>query len=204
MFNKIAPVITKRVRGECSPLQSAEIKSHMNIRNKLMRKARKSNVGAHREEYKRKRNEGNIMIRKAKSNYTRTLLSDNSRNPDGFWAVIKHVFPLKTKNVKSENLLVINGIKSTKPNEIANGFCSYFSTVVSTLKYISYPLIDFTWRKPLNQPIRTYKSFNFEYVSVIEVTQLLKKLKRKKVAGYDHPVYLKTKQLSFPLHLHAS
>ena len=150
-------------------------------------KARKSNVSAHREEYKLKRNEGNIMIRKAKSNYTRTLLPDNLRNPDGFWTVIKRVFPLKTKNAKSENLLVITGIKSTKPNEIANGFCNYFSTVVSTLKHISYPLIDFSWRKLLNQPIRTYKSFNFEYVlvSVIEVTQLLKKIERKKVAGYD-------------------
>ena len=46
----------------------------MNIRDKLMRKARKSKV---REEYKLKRNEVNIMIRKAKSDYTRTLLSEN-------------------------------------------------------------------------------------------------------------------------------
>ena len=57
-----------------------------------------------------------------------------------------------------------------------------------TLEQISYALIDFTWRKPLNQPIYTYKSFHFGYVSVIEVTQLLKKLKHKKAAGYDdHP-----------------
>ena len=45
--------------------------------------------------------------------------------------------------------------------------------------------MDFTWRKPLNQPIRTFKLFHFGYVSVIEVTQLLKKLKCKKAAGYD-------------------
>ena len=54
-----------------------------------------------------------------------------------------------------------------------------------TLEQTSYPLIDFTWKKPLNQPISTYKSFHFGYVSVIEVTQLLKKLKHKKAAGYD-------------------
>ena len=119
------------------------------------------------------------------SDYTRTLLSENSRNLGGFWAAIKHVFPSKAKNVKYDKSFVINGIKSTKPNEIANGFCNNFSTAVSTLRQISYTLIDFTWKKPLNQPILTYKLFHFWYVSVIEVTQLLKKSKRKKAAGYD-------------------
>ena len=114
--------------------------------------------------------------------YTRTLLSENSRNPDRFWAAIKRVFLPKAKNVKSEKSFVINGIKSTKPNEIANDFCNYFSTIVSTLKQTLHPLIYFTWRKPQYLRLRTYKSFHFGYVSVTEVTQLLKKLKCKKAA----------------------
>ena len=113
----------------------------MSTRDKLMRKARKSKLNAHREEYKRKRNEVNIMIRKAKSDYTRTLLSEISRNPDGFWAAIIRVFPSKSKNVISEKPFVIDGIKSVKPNEVVNGFCNYFSTVVSTLTQTSHPLI---------------------------------------------------------------
>ena len=56
----------------------------MNIRDKLMRKARKPKVNADREEYKLKRSEVNIMIRKAKSDNTRTLLSENSRNSGRF------------------------------------------------------------------------------------------------------------------------
>ena len=75
VFNKSAPVNTKRVRGKFSSWLSANIKPHMNTSNKLMRKARKSKINAHREEYKWKRNEVNIMIRKAKPDYTRTLLS---------------------------------------------------------------------------------------------------------------------------------
>ena len=55
---------------------------------------------------KRKRSEVNLNIWKDKSNYTRTLFSEKSRNPDV--------------------LFVINGI--------ANGFCNYISTLVSTLK----------------------------------------------------------------------
>ena len=150
LFNKFASVITKRVQEKCSSLKSAKIKSHMNIshmdiRDKLMQKALKSKVNAHRENYKRKHKEVNIMICKANSNYTRALLSENSRNPDGFLAAIKRVFPSKAKNVKSEKSFVINGIKLIKPKEIANGFCNTFSTVVLTLKQTSYPQIDFTW-----------------------------------------------------------
>ena len=91
------------------------------------------------------------------------------------------------KIIKSEKSFVNNGIKSAKPNDIANDFCKYFFTVVSTLKKTSYPLIDFTWRKPLNLPLRTYKTFHFGYVSVIEVTQLLKKLRKKDAGNNDVP-----------------
>ena len=91
VFNKFASVITKRVREKCSSLLSAKIKSHMDIRDKLIQKALKSKVNAHRENYKGKHNEVNTMICKANSNYTRTLLSENSRNPDGFLAAIKRV-----------------------------------------------------------------------------------------------------------------
>ena len=183
VFNKVASVITKRVREKCSSLLSAKIKSHMNIshmniRNKLMQKVLKSKVNARRENYKRKHNEVNIKICKANSNYTRTLLAENSSNPDGFLAAIKRVCPSKAKNVKSEKSFVINEIKSTKPNEIANGFCNTFSTVILTLKQTSYPQIDFTWSPwEATESTITYhlQIVSFGYVSVIKVTQLLKK-----------------------------
>lgn len=101
-FNRLAPKITKQVRGKSSPWLSFDIKAEMNKRDKLMRKARKSKNKNIHEEYKRKRNKVNSMIRKAKSNYTRTLLSENSNNPTGFWAAIKRVFPSKSKTNRVE------------------------------------------------------------------------------------------------------
>ena len=78
------------------------------------------------------------MIRKAKFGYIRTLLSENSGNQDGFRVAIKCEFPSKEKKMKPEKSFVLNGIKSIKPNEIANDFCNYFSTVLSILKQTSY------------------------------------------------------------------
>ena len=101
-------------------------------------------------------------------------------------SAIKCVFPSKVKNVKSKKLFVINGIKSTKPNEIDDGFWNYFSSVVSILKQILYSLIDFTWGKLQYLPLHTYKWFHFGYVSVTDVTQLPKKLKHKKATGNDN------------------
>ena len=185
-FDKFAPMITKRVKGKCSPWLSADIKFHMNIRDRLMRRARKSKVNAHREEYKRKRNSVNIMIRNAKSEYTKSLLRENAGNPDGFWATIKRIFPSKSKTSKTEKSFSINSNSTSNPNKIVNGFCSYFSAVVGTLKKASYPLLDFTWRRPKKILTRTFETFRFGYVSVVEVTCHLKKLKRKKAAGHDN------------------
>ena len=69
------------------------------------------------------------MIQIARSDYTRSKLSETSRNLDRFWAAIKRVFPPKAKHVKSEKSFVINGIKSIKPDEIAKDFCKNVSTV---------------------------------------------------------------------------
>ena len=91
-FNRFAPIVSKQVRGKSSPWLSADIKSEMNKRDKLMRKSRKTKNGAIRDEYKKQRNRVNNIIRKAKSDYTRTLLSENSNNPNGFWAAIKRIF----------------------------------------------------------------------------------------------------------------
>ena len=118
------------------------------------------------------------MIQKANSNYTRALLSGNSRNPDGFLGSNKTCISFEGKKRKIRK--IANGIKSTKSD-----FCNYFSTAVSTLKQISVSLIDFTWRKPQYLPLSTDKSFHLGYASVIEVTRLLKKLKRKKATEND-------------------
>ena len=69
----------------------------MNKRDQLLRKSRKSKNKFYRDEYKRKRNEVNNLIRSTKSNYTKSLLAENSRDPTKFWNVIKSIFPSKNK-----------------------------------------------------------------------------------------------------------
>ena len=55
-IDRHAPFVTKRVKGKKSPWMSKEIKRHMNIRDQLYRKARKSKKQLDWVSYKRKRN----------------------------------------------------------------------------------------------------------------------------------------------------
>lgn len=69
--------------------------------------------------------------------------------------------------------------------EIASSFCSFFSTVATTLKSKAAPLKDIVWSKP--EPIvpNTYSTFHFREVQVTEVFKHLKKLSRNKASGPD-------------------
>ena len=55
-IERYAPFVTKRVKGKKSHWMSKEVKRHINIRDQLYRKARKSNKQSDWVSYKRKRN----------------------------------------------------------------------------------------------------------------------------------------------------
>ena len=125
------------------------------------------------------------MIRTTKANYTKSLLEENSRDPTKFWNTIKRIFPSTSKNFRTEQSFKINGKSSTDKVEICDRFCKYFTEAVILMKKVTYPLIDFIWRKPAAFFSRTDKTFSFSYVSTVEVMNHLKRLKRKKSTGYD-------------------
>ena len=81
-FNKLTPLIVKCVRGKSSPWLSAEIKAQMNVRDRVLRKSRKNRRIIFTEEYKPTQNQVNIMILSTKSDFTKTLLSENANNPN--------------------------------------------------------------------------------------------------------------------------
>ena len=77
-------------------------KKVMNERDNLLRKSRKSNVRGIKDEYRRKHNQVNSMIRTTKSNYARIQLEENAHDPTKFWNTIKNisveVFSYELKN----------------------------------------------------------------------------------------------------------
>ena len=58
-IDKHAPLITKKIKGRLCPWMSSEVKSEMNLRDQLLRKARRTNREIDWSSYKRQRNKVN-------------------------------------------------------------------------------------------------------------------------------------------------
>ena len=141
----------------------------MNDRDKLLRKSRRTKDELDISQYKRKRNEVNIAIRKARSSYHKNMLKENSGNPNKFWKSLKTIYPTKSTTGPSMNSFDIDGTKTDDPARISNAFCSFFATVISKLRESAIPLRDFVWKSPAAIPQRTDKQFKFRPISRLEV-----------------------------------
>ena len=137
--------------------------------------------------YKRKRKEVNIAIRKAKSTYHKDLLRENSASPNMFWKAIKSIYPTKAANAGlSMHSFDLQGENTNDAVKVANGFCTFFITIVTTLHEKAIPLCNFVWRPPRPVRNRAENKFKFRPVSKLEVERDLKSIKRTKSTGIDN------------------
>ena len=157
----------------------------MNERDKVLRKFRKTKAEVDQAAYKEKRNAVNIAVRKAKSSYHRKLLSENAGDSYRFWRTIKSIYPSKPKNSNIKINLEIDGEQVNNPSVISNGFCSFFTNVISEMKRKAFPLRDFIWKNLSKIEKKTEKLFNFKTVTSTEVERCLKGIKRSKSTGLD-------------------
>eukprot|EP00794_Sanderia_malayensis_P005002 gene5002-5659_t len=187
IFDRQAPKIVKKVRGKLAPWLTDDVKNHMNERDRLLRKFRKTpHIELYRAQYKQKRNLVNIAIRRAKASYYKDLLSENSTSdPNKFWKSVKSIYPGKAKSLSNNRVFEIDGKESSDKTEISNGFCSFFMNIVSSLKQKSILLKTFAWQFHASIPKRTTDVFKFQFVTNMDVEKIIKSIKRSKATGID-------------------
>ena len=185
IFGRHAPKISKKVRGKPAPWLSNKVKVLMNHRDKLLRRSKRTRKESDISEYKRKRNEVNIAIKRAKSDYHKKLLKESAKDPNKFWKTLKSIYPTKKNDKQTMKTLDIDGAKIKDPHLIAEAFCSFFTGIVTTLKEKAFPLCNFRWKRPTKMSTRTDQKFIFKTVSRYEVKQQLKSIKRNKATGLD-------------------
>ena len=182
-----APFVTKRIKGKPSPWITKDLKKHMNTRDQLRRRAKKSGKTDDWQIYSRKRNFVKNEISRAKRHHFKNQLRENANNPDRFWKVIKDVFPTKNKSstaAKSFNL--DNGENTTDKHTISEGFCKFYTTIASKLKDKSFLFKDFIWgNSTFDKRYSTLPNFEFTPVTDIQVLKYLRNLKRKCATGLD-------------------
>ena len=182
-----APLVNKKVRGQCCPWLTSDLKKLMNERDYYLKKARRSGSEIDWSTYRRLRNQIVNKIKFVKGKYHQNLLHEKVSDPKSFWKVIKTIFPSKKGTaklpdaVKDTNGIILDKVK------LAEKFNCFFSTVVENLTGRTSS----SSTEPLSTAKFTDKTFVLNTVSQAFVQKKLEKMKAKKATGLDNiPVCL--------------
>ena len=166
--DKHAPVATRRVRGFSVPWLTLSIKELMTERDYHHKKAIKTNQELHWSKYKRLRNTVSKKMKKAKSDYYSSRLTE-TQDPKTMWKILKEIMPNKKTAVAPKT----GSLSALKFNHfftsIAGKLCERFRLS--------------TFIKP--QTPRVNNKFSLEEVNEKFVCDELKRLKSKKATGLD-------------------
>ena len=91
VLDKHAPLQQKKIRSNKIPWITSKIKSLINTRDKLKRKAVISKSEVDWINYKTARNQVNIELRNAKQNYYSTKIAGQKCNPKKAWKSINNL-----------------------------------------------------------------------------------------------------------------
>ena len=155
VYERYAPIITKRVKGKPAPWLSVELKKLMNKRDSLLHRYRRTKENQDFFLYKQKRNKVNRALRQAKSQHRKNLLDENQNKPESFWRVINSLYPMKSSSNTTCQSFEVHGQVLTDADKISNAFCRYFTSIVSCLKQKAFQLFDLSWRIPNDIASRT-------------------------------------------------
>ena len=128
-------------------------------------------------------------ICQGKSYYCQNILVENEHKPSDFWRCIKKIFPTKTKCSEKPKMMKINEKRVSDKSLIANSFCTFFSTIGSSLQQLVLSLGNRIWKPCENRNLRKSSllatQFKFKTVTPPEVEKLLMNLKTSKASGPD-------------------
>ena len=114
-----------RHRGKPAPWLNNDVKVLMNDREKLFSKSRRTRKESDISQYKRKRNEVNIAVKRTKSDYHKKLLKESSKDPNKLWKILKSIYSTKTNDRQSMKTLDVDGIQIRDSHRISDAFCSF-------------------------------------------------------------------------------
>jgi exonuclease III len=178
IFDKHAPQVTRRVRGESVPWMTDAIRANIYQRDHFRKKSCKDKDPYLREQYRKFRNRVNISIRTAKRDYFDGLIQENARKPDMLWKTLKSMLPKqKSKNITK---LEINGQPVNNSQGICTAFNSFFTTIGAKLAARFGPP---TTRQTSGGARET--KFKFNSIPAQSIEKELRNLSAKKAGGID-------------------
>ena len=186
VINEHLPLRQKRVKRLRQPQWfTQDLLLAINHRNKLLKKARKTNKEIDWTKYKKHRNIAYYKIRAAKSNYFKTALSTNVNNPKVYWDHMNDL--VKRKPIPQQITLQLNNKLTSDPMEVAEAFNYAFVNVAS--KYIDHSSLIAPDPNKLKQFVDSRKiqgdEFNIPFITKKFVIETINSMSTTKATGLD-------------------
>ena len=119
-------VLNKKTEPSKVPWITTEIKGLKNEKDKLKIEAIITKLDTDWSKHQRTRNQVNIKLRNAKTNYYSSKIFNQKYNPKKAWRSINNLLGKQNKNSKI-NELILEGNTLNNPKDIAEDFNNYFN-----------------------------------------------------------------------------
>ena len=174
-----------------------ELRRAIRLRKQLWSKFKKTGDPVHHSNYKKQRNLTVKLRRKAIASHFRNVTKDANKNPREFWKTFKPF--LHTKGSKSTNDIVLkeNGIIIKERSQVAQTFNDYFVNICSTNELVNNNNLDchpsvlaikdyMISNNNFKDSMSNLSLFEFERVSRLVVSDIIKSFKTSKSPGFDN------------------
>ena len=176
-----APLKTKRTRSSKSPWITTILKKRMNYRDRLKRKAIKTNDPSTWNQFRTMRNQVNRDINTAKQAYYNNVFNNCSGDQHKTWKTINELTSRKS-NKTVINEIDYNEQKSKNQADVAEMLNSFFTEIGPDLSS-HVTEVDNSFEDFLSE---TDENFIFEKTTTAQVFSLLSKLCQSKATGLDN------------------
>ena len=130
--------------------------------------------------FKQEKNKCNTIMRKAQKEYLNTQIKENYANGRKIWELVNEFINRKQKNKDEINEIVVENKKITDPQEIADTFNNFFSTIGTSLA-AKMPPCELEEELPRKRNVE----MKFTEVTQAEIKKILSGMKKKRSTGYD-------------------
>ena len=182
-LNKYFPLVRQsRKQFRDKEWITEKLKSDIKKKNELYRKFTEKNTESSKQCWKEANYKVTEDIRKAQTQYYRSLLLDHSNNTQKLWKNFGKILKNSRSRTKINKIKVNNKIV-TDPLQVTKEFNDFFTNIGSNLANNFDNQHSDTFREYLNNPV--LESFCLLETNIFEVKHFIEKINIKKATGYD-------------------
>ena len=188
VLNRRIPLKSKRVKRPNQPVwMTKKILRSMKTRDKLLKKARNSNLPEDWSRFTQAKRQNTNVLSKTKRRFFREKIDENKGNPKGVWKALKSLSGTSKRGVRINEISTENKVVSDE-SVIANELNKYFVNILEQIGNNNDAGVDFENTKKKNfvhSRLNIDTVYNIPLLTIKQTIAIIDKISSNKASGYD-------------------